>query len=95
MKLRQIFEDIMQGRGIDPTAQASANIVLLMDKLKTAPEFSELLNQLANPLDKYKAIVKFADLLGIPNERVLDFMQQQQNITNSNQKNVHVQKTSS
>lgn len=77
--LKRIFEDIMQDRGIDPKAQASANVVLLMDKLKTSPEFSELLRQLQMPSDKYKAIVKFADILGIPNERFSDFVQQQQN----------------
>lgn len=76
--LKQIlYEDIMQG--IDPAAQSSANIVLLMNRLKTSPEFSQLLSQLVNPSDKYKAISKFADLLGIPSERFVDFIQQQKN----------------
>lgn len=75
--LRTIFSEITAG--IDPAAQASANVILLMDKLKTSPEFSELLRQLGLPSDKYKAIIKFADLLGIPEQRFFDFIQNQEN----------------
>ena len=83
--LTKIFQEILSEQGIDPKAQASANIVLLMDKLKTSPEFSQLLRELSLPSDKYKAIVKFADILGIPEQRFFDFMQNQQNQSIHNQ----------
>lgn len=84
MKLYKIFEDIQ--RDVDPSAQSSANVVLMMDKLKTNQEFAGILRQLTMPSDKFKAIVKFAGLLGIPDERLIDFIQQQKNQGNNDQK---------
>lgn len=75
MKLRQLFEEI------DPKAQASANALLLMDKLRSNPAFMRMINEIQLPSDKYKAIQKFADLLGIPESRFADFVQQQENQT--------------
>lgn len=74
MTLRSLMEEI------DPKAQASANAVLLMDKLRSNPQFMQMLNQIQLPTDKYKAIQKFADLLGIPEQRFIDFCQQQENV---------------
>ena len=72
--LRQLYEEI------DPKANASANALLLMDKLRKNPQFMKMLEQIELPSDKYKAIMKFANLLGIPEERFQDFCTQQSNL---------------
>lgn len=72
--LRQLYEEI------DPKANASANALLLMDKLRKNPQFMKMLEQIDLPSDKYKAIMKFANLLGIPEERFQDFCTQQSNL---------------
>lgn len=72
MKLRPILNKLLED--VDPNAMASANALLLVDKLKANPEFMKGLSQLQMPSDKYKAILKFADLLGIPEERFDDFI---------------------
>lgn len=58
---------------IDPKATASANALLLMDKLKSNPQFMKMIQEIQLPTDKYKAIMHFAGLLGIPEERFDDF----------------------
>lgn len=73
LKLRKIYEEV------DPKAIASANALLLMDKLKTNPQFMKMITEIQLPSDKYRAILKFADLLGIPEQRFFDFAQQQDN----------------
>jgi plasmid maintenance system antidote protein VapI len=40
-----------------------------------------MLQQIDLPTDQYKAIIRFAALLGIPEQRFTDFCQQQNNIT--------------
>jgi hypothetical protein len=75
ISLKKIYEDLQ----LDPKAQASANALLLMDKLKNNPTFQAMLNQIYLPSDKYKAVKKFASLLGIPEERFIDFATQQEN----------------
>lgn len=75
LKLSPIYRRIKED--IDPKAQASANALLLMDKLRTNPGFMKMLQEIQLPSDKYKAIMKFADLLGIPEERFSDFVNQQ------------------
>lgn len=77
LKLKKIYEEIESG--VDPKAQASANAILLMDKLRTNPAFMKMISQIQMPSDKYTAIKKFADLLGIPGERFSDFCTQQEN----------------
>jgi len=72
MKLKPILHRLLED--IDPNAMASANALLLVDKLKANPEFMKGLSQLQMPSDKYKAILKFADLLGIPEDRFDDFI---------------------
>lgn len=74
--IRRIYKE-----EIDPKAQASANALLLMDKLRKNPQFMEMLQQIQLPTDKYKAIKKFANLLGVPEERFNDFCTQQSNLT--------------
>lgn len=73
--LKQLLYEELQ---LDPKAQASANALLLMDKLKNNPAFLKMLNQIYLPSDKYKAIKKFAGLVGIPEERFSDFVTQQE-----------------
>lgn len=82
--LKKLYEELAQSQhpeqtGVDPQAQASANALLLMDKLKNNPSFVQMLDKIYLPSDKYKAITKFADLLGIPEERFYDFVTQQYN----------------
>lgn len=79
--LRQLLIEIE----VDPQAQASANAVLLVQNLRSNPEVMQMLDQIYLPTDKYKAVKKFAELLGISGERFNDFMQQQS--INSNQTN--------
>lgn len=66
---------------LDQTVTASANSLILMDKMKKSPQFMQMLQQIQLPTDKYKAIKKFANLLGIPEERFNDFCTQQNNLT--------------
>lgn len=73
-KLRKLLEDM------DQSANASANSLLLMDKLRNNTQFMSMLQQIDLPTDKFKAIQKFAALLGIPEERFSDFCTQQNNI---------------
>ena len=77
LKLAKIFEDIVHG--VDQSVDSAANVVLMMDKLKSNTDFVTILHQLTMPSDKYKAIVEFANILGIPYERLIDFIQQQEN----------------
>lgn len=88
MKLKDVFKTIKED--VDPNAMASANALLLIDKLKGNSQFMKELAQLQMPTDKYKAIVKFADLLGIPEERFEDFMA---NTKSQGQKNDQTQQS--
>ena len=65
---------------IDSTAQASANSLLLMDKLKKSSLFNQMVSEIELPSDKFKAIKQFASLLGIPEQRFYDFCTQQNNL---------------
>lgn len=47
----------------------TAQILILFDKLKNSPEFITAINQLKMPTDKYNAILKFAEMLGIPENK--------------------------
>ena len=72
MKLRPILNRLIED--VDQNAMASANALLLVDKLKSNPELMKALSQLQMPTDKYKAIVRFAGLIGVPEDRFDDFM---------------------
>lgn len=50
----------------NPEADSDAQVLLLMNQLGQVPGFIQALRQLQNPQAKYKAILNFADLLGIP-----------------------------
>lgn len=73
--LRQLFEEIKQG--IDPSAESSADVILMMDQIKN--QYAQQLRDVHLPSDKYKAILRFASILGIPSERFVDFIQNQEN----------------
>lgn len=62
-----------------PNPEASANSVLLMQQIKNNPDMLSLLRNIYRPTDKFKAIKQFASLLGIPDERFVDFVTQQDN----------------
>lgn len=72
MKLTPILKRLIED--VDPNAMASANALLFVDKLKSNAELMKSLSQLQMPTDKYKAIVKFAELIGIPEDRFDDFI---------------------
>lgn len=72
MKLKPILNNILEE--VDPNAMASANALILIDRLKNNAQFMKALSQIQMPTDKYKAVIKFADLLGIPDERFDDFI---------------------
>jgi hypothetical protein len=72
MKLTNILKTLMED--VDPNAMSSANALLLVDKLRSNAELMDALSQLQLPTDKYKAIIKFASLIGIPEDRFEDFM---------------------
>lgn len=76
----------IQADASDP--QASADIVLVMDKLASDQNLRSMLQSIKMPTDKYKAITGFASLLGIPEQRLQDFIQQQRiNTQNGQEKN--------
>jgi len=72
MQLSQILKRIIED--VDPDAMSSAKALLLVDKLRSNQELMNALSQLQLPSDKYKAILKFAGLIGIPEDRFGDFM---------------------
>lgn len=82
MSMRKIFESILHE--VEPSAQSSADILLFINKMKSDPEFSQMLSNLTLPTDKYKAIVQFASMLGIPDQRFDDFIRQQSIVIKNN-----------
>jgi hypothetical protein len=60
-------------------ATAAANTILIMDALKKNSKFMSMLGAIKLPSDKYKAILMFAEILGIPEQRFIDFVNQQEN----------------
>ena len=82
---KNLNKNLREDNNIDPKALASANALLLMNKLKTNPSFMKMLQQITLPTDKYEAIMKFAELLGIPKERFTDFIENTQNQVQRNE----------
>ncbi len=72
MKLKRLLES--------DNANGIASILLLFDKLKTNSNFMQYINQITQPIDKYKAIVKFGEILGIPSSKFIDFVTNMKNI---------------
>lgn len=71
--LRRLYEEIGQ------KADAAASSILVMDALKKNSKFMSMLSTVKLPSDKYKAILMFAEILGIPEQRFNDFVNQQEN----------------
>jgi hypothetical protein len=69
MKLKKLLNE----------SEGTATILLLFDKLKRSPSFIEALNQLKMPLDKYNAIMKFAETIGITEDKFDAFMTNMKN----------------
>lgn len=73
--LTQLLREIEDERQSD--ASAVADVVLVLDKLTNDETLRGMLQSVKMPSDKYKAIAGFAELLGIPKQRLVDFIQQQ------------------
>ena len=78
LNLKKTYQQIKEE--IDPAAQATANSILLMNKLRSNPQFMGMLQQIKLPTDKYTAILKFAELLGITQPRFTAFIQSAENM---------------
>lgn len=65
MKLKKLLKEQSDG---------TATILLLFDKLQNTPSFVTAINELKMPLDKYNAIIKFAGLVGIEENKLDSFM---------------------
>lgn len=77
MKLGQIYRQIKEEN--EPNPESTATSVLLIQRLKTDPQTNNMLRSIYLPTDKFNAIKRFAGLLGIPDERFVDFINQQDN----------------
>ena len=77
MKLRRIYQQIKEEN--EPNPESTATSVLLIQRLKTDPQTNSMLRSIYLPTDKFNAIKRFAGLLGIPDERFVDFINQQDN----------------
>ena len=75
MKLSKLLKEQTDG---------TATILLLFNKLQNTPTFISAINELKMPTDKYNAIIKFATLIGIPEDKFESFMS---NMKNQNQQN--------
>lgn len=73
--LMQLLREIEDEQQSDATAVA--DVVLVLDKLASDETLRGMLQSVKMPSDKYKAITGFAELLGIPKQRLGDFIQQQ------------------
>jgi len=76
MKLKHIMETM----DVDPSG--AAQLLILFNKLKNTPSFISAVEQLKMPVDKYNAILKFAELLGIPEDKFESFTVNLKNIRN-------------
>lgn len=77
MKLSKIYQQIKEEN--EPNPESTATSVLLIQRLKTDPQTNNMLRSIYLPTDKFNAIKRFAGLLGIPDERFVDFINQQDN----------------
>jgi len=60
MKFRDILKTLKR-----ENAESAANILILFDRLQNNETFAKMLSEITLPSDKYRAILKFANLLGI------------------------------
>lgn len=77
MKLSTIYKQIKEEN--EPAPESTASSVLLIQKIKSDPEMNNMLRSIYLPTDKFNAIKRFSNLLGIPDERFVDFITQQDN----------------
>ena len=63
---------------VDQEADEESKVILLIQKLETNPEFIQALREITLLSSKYKALQKFAQLMGIPTENFQQVMQQAQ-----------------
>lgn len=80
MKLNEIRKQIKEDG-----AETSVNLLRFFDVIQKSPKFSAITATIRRPTDKYKAIVKFAGMLGIPEEKLTSFINNQSNITSREQ----------
>lgn len=57
------------GVGGNPEADSDAQVLLLMNQLGQLPGFIQAVRNLSDPQAKYKAILSFADILGISQDQ--------------------------
>ncbi len=69
MKIKDILRTLKR-----ENAAASANILLLFDRLQDNEVFAKLISEITLPSDKYRAIVKFANMLGIAEDKFQAFV---------------------
>ena len=60
-------------------ADATSAIILLFDKLSKVPSYQDAIGKLSTPMDKFVAVQKFAETLGIPNNKFNSFVQNMNN----------------
>jgi len=75
MKLKKLLQEHSDG---------TATILLLFDKLQNTPSFITAINELKMPLDKYHAIIKFAGLVGIEENKLESFMSNMKQLKSNN-----------
>ena len=68
-ELQTTNSDLMGNPSQDPTAEREGEVIVLMNKLGENPEFIAALRQVQDPQAKYKAILLFADMLGIDQDQ--------------------------
>jgi hypothetical protein len=69
---------------IKEQSDGTATILLLFDKLQNTPSFITAINELKMPLDKYHAIIKFAGLVGIEENKLESFMSNMKQLKSNN-----------
>lgn len=74
--LHNVNTDMMGRPSVDPSVEEESAVVLLIDKLEEQPDILNALRNLNLLSSKYKAIMAFANLLGIKQEQFHAVMQQ-------------------
>lgn len=73
MKLKNILKEETD------SSAGLASTLLLFDKLRKTPAFITAVNSLQGPGDKYTAILKFAELVGVPESKFDSFITNMKN----------------
>lgn len=80
MKLKELYSQIKETEE-DFNPEATGNLLRFFDLIQKSPKFTTLANSIRRPTDKYKAVVKFAGMVGIPEEKLVSFISNQNNLT--------------